>query len=136
MTSLPAPPPVITPTTARFWAATAEGRFELQRCGSCEVVIWFPRARCPRCWTADLSYFDASGRGVVYSHTIIRKVGNDYRNSTPFVVAYVELDEGPRVLTNIVDCDVDDVKVGMAVRVVFHDTGKGSSLYRFRPIET
>lgn len=136
MTSLPTPPPVVTPTTARFWAATTQGRFELQRCESCDLVIWFPRARCPRCWTTDLAHFDASGLGTVYSHTIIRKVGNDYRDSTPFVVAYVELDEGPRVLTNIVDCDVDDVKVGMRVQVVFHDTGKGSALYRFRPVES
>jgi uncharacterized OB-fold protein len=135
MSALPAPAPTITPVTARFWAATAQGRFELQRCDACDVVIWFPRAQCPRCWTTDLSHFDASGLGTVYSHTVIRKVGNDYRDSTPFVVAYVELDEGPRVLTNIIDCDVDQMTVGMRVQVVFHDTGKGSALYRFRPVE-
>lgn len=133
MTGLPTPLPVVTSTTARFWAATSQGRFELQRCDSCDLVIWFPRSRCPRCWTKDLTHFDASGFGNVYSYTIIRKVGNDYRDSTPFVVAYVELDEGPRVLTNIVNCDVDAVHVGMRVQVVFHDTGHGTALYRFRP---
>lgn len=135
MTPLPAPSPVVTPVTARFWAATAEARFELQRCDGCDLVLWFPRTRCPRCWTSELAHFDAVGTGTVYSHTVIRKVGNDYKESVPFVVAYVELDEGPRVLTNIVDCDVDEVKVGMRVQVVFHDTGKGNALYRFWPIE-
>lgn len=134
MNPFPAPAPVITPTTARFWAATCEGRFELQRCAACDLVIWFPRARCPQCWTTDLSHFDASGLGTVYSHTVIRKVANEYKDAAPFVVAYVELDEGPRVLTNIVECDVDEVKVGMRVQVVFHDTGQGSALYRFRPV--
>jgi uncharacterized OB-fold protein len=56
-----------------------------------------------------------------------------YKDSGPFVVAYVELAEGPRVMTNIVDCDVETVKVGMPVEVVFHDTGEGNALYRFRP---
>lgn len=135
MTTLPAPAPAVTPTTARFWAATAQGRFELQRCDACDVVIWFPRVNCPKCWSTDLAHFDATGLGTVYSHTIIRKVANDYKTATPFVVAYVELDEGPRVLTNIVDCDVEAVKVGMRVQVVFHDTGQGNALYRFRPVD-
>jgi hypothetical protein len=56
-----------------------------------------------------------------------------YKDSGPFVVAYVELAEGPRVMTNIVECDVEAVKVGMPVEVVFHDTGQGNALYRFRP---
>jgi hypothetical protein len=59
-----------------------------------------------------------------------------YRDALPYVVAYVELEEGPRVMTNIVDCEPDEVAVGMAVRVVFHDTGEGSALFRFQPDPT
>jgi len=97
-------------------------------------MVWFPRKHCPDCWTETLSVFDASGRGTVYSFTIIRKVANDYKAATPFVVAYVELSEGPRVMTNIVDCDPESVTVGMPVEMVFHDTGEGNALYRFRPV--
>lgn len=134
MSSLPNPVPMVTSTTARFWKATTEGRFELQRCGACGVVVWFPKKHCPECWSDSLTTFNASGKGSVYSFTIIRKVANEYKQATPFVVAYVELEEGPRVMTNIVDCDVESVAVGMPVEMVFHDTGEGSALYRFRPI--
>jgi len=70
----------------------------------------------------------------VYSYTVIRKVANEYKQATPFVVAYVELAEGPRIMTNIVGCDVDEVRVGMPVAIEFHDTGEGNALYRFHPV--
>lgn len=133
MSTLPNPAPLVTQANEAFWAATADGRFQLQRCNECDTVLWFPRRHCPSCWTENVSTFDASGKGVVYSFTIIRKGARLYKESGPFVVAYVELAEGPRVITNIVDCDVDAVEVGMPVEVVWHDTGKGNSLYRFRP---
>ena len=133
MSSLPTPAPLVTTTTEEFWAATAQGKFLLQRCNSCNNCIWFPRRVCPVCYTEDISTFEASGKGEVYSFTVVRKGQGDYKNASPYVYAYVQLEEGPRVLTNIVDCDVDTVKVGMAVEVVWHDTGEGNSLYRFRP---
>jgi uncharacterized OB-fold protein len=133
MSTLPNPAPMVTQANAEFWAATAEGRFQLQRCNECDTVLWFPRRHCPSCWTENVSTFDASGKGVIYSFTVIRKGAMAYKDSGPFVIAYVELAEGPRVMTNIVDCDVETVKVGMPVEVVFHDTGEGNALYRFRP---
>ena len=133
MSQLPAPAPLVTVANKEFWDATAEGRFLLQKCDACDLVIWFPRRSCPECWQENLRSFDASGRGTVYSFTIIRKGQNEYKESGPFVYAYVELEEGPRVMTNIVDCPVDDVRIGMPVEVVWHDTGKGNALYRFRP---
>jgi uncharacterized OB-fold protein len=133
MNPLPTPAPMVTTTTKEFWSGTARGEFLLQQCTACDLVIWFPRSHCPECATTDLPTFRASGKGVVYSHTVIRKVGNEYKDAVPFVVAYVELDEGPRIMTNIVECDPNEVKVGMRVEMVFHDTGAGSALYRFRP---
>ena len=133
MSTLPTPAPTVTQANAAFWAATAEGRFQLQRCNECDTVLWFPRRHCPLCWTENVSTFDASGKGVVYSFTVIRKGAMAYKESGPFVIAYVELAEGPRVMTNIVECDVETVAVGMPVEVVFHDTGQGNALYRFRP---
>ena len=133
MSTLPTPAPLVTQANRAFWDATAEGRFQLQRCNECDIVLWFPRRQCPSCWTENISTFDASGKGVVYSFAIIRKGAMLYKEAGPFVVAYVELEEGPRVMTNIVDCDVETVKVGMPVEVVWHDTGQGNALYRFRP---
>lgn len=134
MSTLPNPAPTVTQANAAFWAATAEGRFQLQRCNECDTVLWFPRRHCPSCWTENVSTFDASGKGVIYSFTVIRKGAMAYKDAGPFVVAYVELAEGPRVMTNIVECDVETVAIGMPVEVVFHDTGQGNALYRFRPV--
>ena len=131
---LPVPAPKVTTTNAGFWAATAGGQFTLQRCTACELVIWFPRRTCPQCRTEDTQSFAACGRGSVYSFTVVRKGSGAYREAAPFVVAYVELEEGPRVLTNITGCDPADVTVGMAVEIEWHDTGEGNAIYRFRPV--
>lgn len=133
MSELPVSAPVVNSTTRAFWEATGESRFLLQRCDACDLVIWFPRRHCPSCWTENLTTFEASGLGEVYSYTIIHKGANEWKDVAPYVVAYVELAEGPRVLTNIVECDPADVTVGMPVRIVWHDTGSGSALYRFAP---
>lgn len=133
MTTLPAPAPVINSTTAEFWKATTEGRFILQRCNACDIVLWFPRRNCPKCWTENVSTFDAQQTGTIYSFTVVRKGKGAFQDAGPFVVAYVELADGPRIMTNIVDCDIDALHIGMPVEMVFHDTGEGSALYRFRP---
>ena len=133
---LPAPAPIVDSETRPFWEATARGKLLLPRCDACQTVIWYPRAFCPACGSDSVAWLEASGRGTIYSFTINR-MGRadvaDYRGVGPFVLAYVELDEGPRILTNIVDCDPEAVAVGQPVEVVFHDTGQGSALPRFRP---
>lgn len=134
--ALPTPAPEVTTETAAFWSATADGTLLLPRCEHCDAVIWYPRAFCPACGSLDVTWVEASGRGTVYSFTVVRRGAPSYESAAPYVVAYVELEEGPRVLTNIVGCDVDDVEVGMPVEVVFHDTGQGSALYRFRPVSS
>jgi uncharacterized protein len=133
---LPAPPPFVNPEIKPFWDATAEGRLMLPRCQDCQAVIWFPRPFCPECASTNISWFQATGRGTVYSYTINRRGAADlpeYRNAGVYVLAYVELEEGPRVMTNIVECDPDNVRIGQAVEVVFHDTGQESALPRFKP---
>jgi uncharacterized protein len=133
---LPAPVPFVNPEIKPFWDATAEGRLLLPRCQDCQAVIWYPRPFCPECASTNIDWFQASGRGSVYSYTINRRGQADlpeYRNAGVYVLAYVELEEGPRVLTNIVDCDPDSVRIGQSVEVVFHDTGQGTALPRFRP---
>ena len=131
--SLPAPAPAVNPETKDFWAATADGRLLLKRCLDCGSVIWYPRAICPQCSSLHTEWFEASGRGRVYSYTINYRGEGAYQDCAPFVLAYVELDEGPRMMTNIVEADDADLAVGLPVEVVFHDTGEGSALPRCRP---
>lgn len=131
--SLPTPVPPVNPETKAFWDATAEGRLLLKRCTACGHVIWYPRAICPDCHSTATEWFEGSGRGTVYSWTVARRGDGAYREAAPFVLAYVQLDEGPRLLTNIVDCDPESVRIDQPVEVVFHDTGEGRALVRFRP---
>ncbi len=129
--SLPTRAPRTNDDTRAFWQATAEGRLTLQRCTACGTVIWYPRAICPECSSFELTSFDASGEGHVYSYTVVHRSVGGWNKVTPYVVAYVELDEGPRLMTNIVDGDPAAVAVDAKVRVVWHDTGEGSALPRF-----
>jgi uncharacterized OB-fold protein len=105
----------------------------LQRCSECQAVVWYPRSLCPRCGSVQLEWFEASGRGSVYTYTVNHRGEGPYREAGPYVLAYVELEEGPRLLTNIVDCDPGELRVGMPVQAVFHDTGEGTALVRFLP---
>jgi uncharacterized OB-fold protein len=119
--------------TEPFFEATKEGRLVLPRCDACGHVIWYPRLFCPSCGSQSVSWIDASGRGVVYSYTVTRRGQGAYREAAPYVLAYVELDEGPRVLTNVVGCDPSSVTVGMAVTAVFDQSESGPALLRFAP---
>src|SRR5581483_11179388 len=98
----------------------------------CAATIWYPRAMCPECGCLRTEWFAGSGSGVVYSFTINHKGVGLYRGD-PYVIAYVELEEGPRVLTNIVDVDPTEVRIGMAVKSVFVKTGDRLALMRFAP---
>lgn len=131
---LPAPSPAVNPETREFWAATADGRLLLKRCLDCGTVIWYPRAICPECASLRTEWVEAVGRGRIYSYTVNHRGEGAYQGSPPFVLAYVQLDEGPRMMTNIVGADPAELAVGLPVEVVFHDTGDGSALPRFRPL--
>lgn len=130
--TLPAPAPAVNAETEPFWSAAAEGRLLLKRCLSCEAVVWYPRALCPECGSQRTGWFEGSGRGTVYSFTVNHKGEGAYRGDA-YVLAYVELEEGPRVLTNVVRIDPGEVRIGMAVRAVFAPTDKGTALVRFAP---
>jgi uncharacterized OB-fold protein len=103
MSALPAPAPTVTLETEEFWAATARGELLLPRCDNCSTFIWYPRRFCPVCSGQDVSWVKASGRGSIYSFTIVRRGPGPYAEASPFVLAYVELEEGPRIMTNVVD---------------------------------
>jgi uncharacterized OB-fold protein len=129
-TGLATPEPVVNPETAPFWAAAAEHRLTLPRCNVCQEFYWYPRALCPRCHSLDTGWVEASGRGTVYSYTVVRKPAGAYAGGGPYALAFVELAEGPRIMTNVVP--IEGLAIGAPVRVVFDDTAGGTALPRFR----
>jgi uncharacterized protein len=132
-TDLPVRKVDVTPETTPFWEATQQGKFVLPRCTQCSATLWYPKGFCPVCSSSSIEWVPSSGRGVIYSFSITRKGTGVWADHSPYVIAYVELDEGPRVLTNIVGCDVEEVHIGMLVSVVFTQTQEGPAVYRFRP---
>ena len=134
--TLPAPPPRVTVENEPFWSATRKGVLVLPRCQRCKRYLWYPKTFCSACGTVGVDWVQASGTGTVYSYTVVhttRAVG-PYADAVPYVLAYVELDEGPRMMTNIVDCPEESVYIGQRVTVVFDDTCEGPALPRFRPV--
>jgi uncharacterized OB-fold protein len=115
---LPAPP--VAPEEAPFFAAAREGRFVIPRCTACGRTHWYPRAVCPHCFGTRMEWQPASGKGTLYSFSPMRRV------DPPFTLAYVTLAEGPTMLTNLVDCDVDGLRIGQSVRLVFKPAEDGT----------
>jgi uncharacterized OB-fold protein len=131
---LPVLPPPVVPETKPFWDATKAGRLVLPRCLRCAFVIWYPRPFCPECGHAHVEWFEASGQGSIYSFTTVRRGEGAFRDTPYYVLAFVELLEGPRVLTNLIDCDPTQLRIGQSVRAVFCDAGESAALLRFRPL--
>ena len=130
----PRPAPVPDPDTEAYFAAALEGRLVVQRCTSCGNVQLYARDRCLRC-RGPVEWVDASGRGRVYSFTVIRQnYQRPFRDQLPYVVALVDLDEGPRVMTNVVGCDPDDVYIGMAVQARFEPVSEVAGIALFEPV--
>jgi hypothetical protein len=123
------PEPSINMETERYWAAARDGVFLLKKCNACGETHFYPRAICPRCLSRDTQWYEASGKGEIYTFSVMR------RAKIPYVIAYVTLEEGVTMMTNIVDCDVDKVAIGQAVEVVFRATEGGQALPVFRPSE-
>ncbi|EIZ78327.1 nucleic-acid-binding protein containing a zn-ribbon [Novosphingobium sp. Rr 2-17] len=131
--ALPTPIPYISPETAPFWAAAREHRLVLPVCTECETHIWYPKAFCSACGSMAVEWRDMSGLGTIYSFTQVHRGEGPYREVPSFVLALVDLDEGARVLTNIVEADPADLRIGQPVQVVFHEAGEAAALPRFKP---
>ncbi|MEI7782774.1 MAG: Zn-ribbon domain-containing OB-fold protein [Betaproteobacteria bacterium] len=120
--------PAVYPETEAFWQAANEGRLLLKRCVDCGQFHWYPRAICPFCASDRTEWVQASGKAVVYSVTVSRKSG-----PVPYALAYVTLEEGVTMLSNIVECDLDAVRIGDAVELTFVSTAAGHAIPVFRP---
>ncbi|MFB6211209.1 MAG: Zn-ribbon domain-containing OB-fold protein [Halobacteriales archaeon] len=120
---------------AAFWRAAAEERLLFQQCGECGGKQLVPRSWCSYCGEDDIEWVESEGEGTVYSFTIIRQAASlpAFEEDIPYVVAYVELDEGVRVCTNIVGCEPDDIEIGMPVEVRFDHVNDDIALPKFEP---
>lgn len=117
-------PTLDEPDTRPFWEATKRHELRYQLCDDCSGVVFFPRRHCPHCMSMKLSWKTSRGEGTVYTYTIIRQIGHPvFRERVPYAVAWIDLDEGFRVLSNVVaqDGGTPDVQIGQRVRVLWED---------------
>ena len=121
------PAPMPSPETAAFWQAARQQRLLIPRCRACARLHWYPRAVCPHCMSGETEWVEARGEGTIYSFSVMA------RAERPYAIAYVELAEGLRVMTNIVDCDLASIRIGQKVRVRFAPTEDGGRLPVFAP---
>ena len=126
--------PPVSPLTVPFWEATRAKRLLVQWCVDCQTAVFYPRADCPSCFSTRLEWRESPGVGTVYSVTIEHKPQNPRMAAmAPYTVALVDLDEGVRVLSNVVNAAPDDVAVGMRVGVTWEELSDGRNLPLFQP---
>lgn len=120
--------PPVNLETEHYWSAAKECKLMLKRCNDCGEVHHYPRAICPRCLSSATEWVQASGRGRIYSFSVMR------RAQVPYAIAYVTLDEGVTMMSNIVECDFDQLAISQPVEVAFRFTTGGESIPVFRPL--
>lgn len=106
--------PPVNPENERYFEAAKQGTLLIGKCNDCNEYHFYPRLLCPHCFSDKIEWVPAKGTGLIYSHSTMRR-----GVPVPYTIAYVTLDEGVSMLTNIVDCDTDKIKIGDKVRVVF-----------------
>jgi len=119
------PLPEIQPYSQPFWDGTRENKLLVQHCNACDTNIFYPRRDCPECWSQDLGWIEASGRAIVYTYSV-----------TYEGVDWIDLPEGIRMHTNLVECEPEDVRIGMEVEVVYRPVTEEITLPFFRPVST
>jgi uncharacterized protein len=128
------PLPHIDEENRPWWEALRRHELYIQKCRHCGEVRYYPRALCTNCLSLDTQWIKCSGRGKVYTFTATyQNQAPGFRESLPYIMAYVELDEGVKMLTNLVDCTPEQARIGMPVEVVYEDVTPAVTLAKFRP---
>jgi uncharacterized protein len=126
--------PGMTELTAPYWAAARDGRLAVQECQSCHSIWHPPLPRCPHCHSADLGWRAVSGDGTVYTYTVVRHPTHfAFADKIPYILAIVELAEGPRLVTALTGVEPGEVRAGQPVRAVFRQVAAGITLPYFGP---
>ena len=128
------PVPIVNEWARPFWEAAKEERLSIQQCTVCDKHIFYPRMACPHCGADDPKWVNASGKGTVYSFTVVQNnAPSAFIQDIPYVVAVVKLEEGVQLLSNIVGCDPADVTCDMPVVVTFEKLDDEFTLPKFTP---
>ena len=122
------PSPAVNPENKPFFDAAREGRLLIKHCLVCGDRHYYPRAHCPFCGSQHTEWIESRGRGRIYSFSVMRRVAE------PYAIAYVTLEEGISMLTNLADCQFDQLKIGAPVRVVFRSAAGGEAIPMFMPL--
>lgn len=131
---LPTPPQAIDSDTKPYWDAAARGHLVLPTCTECTRVFWYPRGICPYCGATAITWTPSPGAGTVYTFTAVHKSSGDWSQRTPYHVAYVLLDEGITVVSNLVRLHGAPAHIGMRVQALFERReATDSPILRFRP---
>jgi uncharacterized protein len=126
--------PVPNAETTEYWAGCRRHELLIQRCTGCNALQFYPRCLCTSCGGDGLAWLPACGRGTVETYSVVRHaVSKAYAAELPFLLVLVRLEEGPTMMSTLVDCAIDEASIGMPVEVVFDDRAEGYTLPRFRP---
>ena len=123
------PTPTAYPDNAAFWAACNKGRLLVKHCMACGKPHWYPRTLCPLCMNDQTQWKESAGLGSIYTFSVCRRVG-----PVPYVIAYVRLDDGVTLLTNVVDCDFEALRIGDRVKLVMKSSESGAMVPMFTPL--
>ena len=118
--------PEVQPEHKRYWEAASEGKLLIKQCSSCDEYHYYPREHCPLCKSDKTVWKEAKGTGSIYTYSVMRK-------GVPYAIAFVTLDEGPQMMTNIVDCNLDDIHINQRVKVIFKQSGDENNPGPFVP---
>ncbi|MBU3738142.1 MAG: Zn-ribbon domain-containing OB-fold protein [Rhodoferax sp.] len=126
---IPLPTPEPNADSRPYWQAASERRLVVRHCRACGKRHFMPRSLCPTCWSDDLEWIDCSGRGSVYSFSIVYRAPTlDFAQTAPYVIALVDLEEGPRMFANVVGPGALEVRIGELVQVTFEPRGTDGAL--------
>ena len=130
------PKPTIFPYSQKYWEGTKKGELLIQKCASCSHLQWYPRTLCENCGKRVFEWIKSCGRGNIHSYTVIREVVMNspaFEKEIPYVLAIIELEEGVRMVAQVVDCPLERVSLGMPVEVSNFEPLDGVSVVKFRP---
>lgn len=131
------PIPQPTPETQNFWDGTKAGELRLQRCNDCQNVYFPARPFCPKCGSRSVSWFAASGRGTLFSYVINHRPAPGFQDEAPYAIAVVQLEEGPRMMTNLVGVEQtpEALPLDLPLEVTFEQISDEISLPKFQPTQ-
>ena len=128
------PIPRPAPTTRPFWDGLNERKVQIQRCDGCDSWVFYPRTRCPSCLSDLLIWREVSGQGVLYTYTLARQpTAPHFADETPQQLAVVELDEGVRMTSTLVNVEPSDIVIGMRLQPYFDQVTDAITLLRYQP---